>query len=130
MIFITLPSLRPKPPAVPVSMGAYTHGTTGKVSGLDADKFQEARRRDNIIKQLVKDCPYQAGDIVGVNSDAGKSLYGNKIQVIRIAQNYVQLGAKEWPEKGDNPLIVSASNGKETFFCTTNYLIPLDNKGC
>lgn len=124
MIFKRLPSLRPEQVCVPTPITVVTSGK------FDTAKFTEAKRRDEIVRKLVKDCPYSVGETVEVNSDPGKEKYGATALVMGIAQNYIQLGKEEWPE-GDNPLIVHARADDDTeFFCTVNYLRPIINKAC
>jgi hypothetical protein len=89
--------------------------------------FQEALRRDKIIKEEVEKLTYKVGDIVGISSEKGIKEYGEKVEVKNIMSSYHQFGRNEkWPED-DLPLIVTgySLDKKLTFFCTVNYLKPL-----
>lgn len=84
------------------------------------------QERDDIIKKLYKDCPYNVSDMTTVNSDDLQLVedYGD-VEVLHICKNIFDFGKKTaWPEEGDNPLIVTAYSKKadRRFFCTTNYL--------
>ena len=84
----------------------------------------EAKRRDDIIKQMFKNCPYKEGDIVKPYSAAGIKQYGDDVIVEKICDTYAKMGkSEEWP-KDDCPMIVTAWSNKTSsrFFCTVGYL--------
>lgn len=87
--------------------------------------FLEAKRRDDIIRDLVSKMNYYVGDICRPFSNEEEDKYGNDIEVRYIADNYAAYGRhNDWPED-DHPKIVSAYSKKTQaeFICTTNYLI-------
>jgi len=80
--------------------------------------YNETRRRDNIIKELVKECKFTEGEI------ALSAAANEEYIVHRICKCYAHMGADvEWPAS-DNPMIVTiiAVKDKTVSFCTTNYL--------
>lgn len=90
-----------------------------------ATLYQEAQRRNKIIKDLAARCDYKAGDIVKPSLPKGVSEYGENIEVEYIMDSYVRWPKDEkWP-KNDTPFIVCAWSKlkKERFFCTPGYLI-------
>ena len=104
-----------KPPAPSTAPPAYGAQNTSAI-------FLEAKRRDTIIKGLVKNLPYSVGDICQPTTDKGKQEYG-KCKILHIATTYAALG-KDYEWKGDNPMIVHAKGVDKNivFFCTTDFL--------
>jgi hypothetical protein len=80
--------------------------------------YNEARRRDNIIKELLKEFKLVEGHIV-------LAVVSNQEYVInKICRSYVHMGSDvDWPAS-DNPMIVTITSTKDqsVCFCTTNYL--------
>jgi len=80
--------------------------------------YNEARRRDNIIKELVKEFKMVEGQIV-------KPTATNQEYIINaICRSYAHMGNDvDWPAS-DNPMIVTITSTKDqsVCFCTTNYL--------
>lgn len=114
MIVYKLPSLREKKSFFPVVQNI--------VPGMMAEAF----RRNTIVEQLFKDCPYKAGDTVVCADARSANAYGDSLQVHSVCSNYAQMGKDEvWP-KNDNPFIVLAWSEKraEHVACTTNFLKP------
>lgn len=93
--------------------------------------FNDAIRKDSIIKKLVASISYKAGDICCPVETSDVEEWGHKIEVVHITQSYSLMGRDEnWPEN-DNPLIVYCFSEKANkhFFCTTNFL-KLSVMGC
>ena len=110
---------RKKPP-VPFVYKAPT--VAQQPAAVNIELFNEARRRDNIIKELVKKLPYKVGDKV-VPADPNKK--EESATIVGICTTYAHLGHEyTWP-KNDNPMIVTARKDKDgtIYFCTTNYLV-------
>jgi hypothetical protein len=81
-------------------------------------------RREDIVKELFKTCPYGAGDIVYPTNEKDYKKYG-AVKVLGICASYMMIDKDEvWP-KNDNPMIITfqpVSNPKNTMFCTVNFL--------
>lgn len=80
--------------------------------------YNEARRRDNIIKELLKDFKLVEGQIVEA------AVTGQEFILNKICRSYSHMGADvDWPAN-DNPMIVTITSTKDqsVCFCTTNYL--------
>lgn len=110
MINLIVPSKR-----APV---AITH--TSKKKTL----FEEAQRRDLIVRNLAATLTYGPGDWVQPTKPGVAHEYGDRIKILRICDTYGKFGKDEvWPES-DNPMIVHAWSEKlnSTFMCTTNFL--------
>lgn len=97
-----------------------------KAKGHDIN-VNEWYRRDAIIRELYKNCPYAIGDVCIPVDPKGIVKYGEvKVQEIMKSYMEVQKG-DEWP-KNDNPFVVTAvplnkeTHGTSIFLCTTNYL--------
>lgn len=89
---------------------------------LDTGKlYQEIRRRDGIIKALVKEFKHAVGAEVEPKDPIALEKWG-KCTIMGICQEYVHLEKDfKWP-KNDNPMIVTASSEQgEIFYATTNY---------
>ncbi|CAB4240664.1 hypothetical protein UFOVP39_40 [uncultured Caudovirales phage] len=82
-------------------------------------------RRDNMIKRLATECPFQAGDTAYPDQKKGYETYGAVI-IVGICRTYKDFSNdSEWP-KSDNPMIITFApikNRNEHVFCTTNYLV-------
>ena len=98
-----------KNPNVPVT-------TAPSVTNIEL--FNEARRRDNIVKTLVNEFKMTEGQVV-LSSVSDKEYIINKI-----CRTYAHMGKEaDWP-KNDNPMIVTITSTEDgsISFCTTNYL--------
>ena len=106
------PAPLPAPWVAPVSHLPQAHG---------AEIYKEIRRKDDIIKKLVKDFKHKVGDKVEPASEEAKAKWGT-CEVIGICTDYIYLEKDfKWP-KNDNPMIVTAaSETGEIFWATTNY---------
>ncbi len=83
--------------------------------------YNEAKRRNNIIKQLVKEFKYKSGDVVECKNPADQAKWGS-CTIISVLDDYQHMEKDhKWPAN-DNPMIVTASsNVGEIFYATTNY---------
>jgi len=83
--------------------------------------FNEIKRREQVITELVKQFKYNAGDTIIPADEEDFKKYGT-CTVMAICDQYIHLGKDfKWP-KNDNPMIVTASSeAGELFFATTNY---------
>ena len=83
--------------------------------------YNEAKRRNNIIKQLVKEFKYKSGDVVECKNPADQTRWG-QCTIISVLDDYQHMEKDhKWPAN-DNPMIVTASsNVGEIFYATTNY---------
>lgn len=91
--------------------------------------FDEACRRDKIIKDLFAACPYKEKDRVMFIKQADETKYGKEVYVIKIISSYAQWPKNEpWPDN-DNPMIVTifVQDKAETLFCTTNLVKPYNS---
>lgn len=80
--------------------------------------YNEARRRDNIIKELLKEFKLVEGQIVQAEAS------GQEYILNKICRSYAHMGNDvDWPAS-DNPMIVTITSTKDqsVCFCTTNYL--------
>jgi hypothetical protein len=81
-------------------------------------------RRDTIVKQLFRECPYGAGDTVYPAKKQDFKKYG-VCKILSLCASYSAMGINEtWP-KSDNPMIVAftaAGQEENVIHCTTNYL--------
>jgi hypothetical protein len=88
--------------------------------------LQEFKRRDAIVRELAAECKVKVGDTCFPIKAADYELYGAFI-VSSLATSYMDMGANEtWPDKGDNPLILSIRPLKtrgSVMFCTTNWVV-------
>lgn len=101
---------------------SYSHLPAPKPTSTLGIRLQE---RDDLIKKLYKECPYNIGDFTVVDSTDQNVVdeYGD-VEVLHICKSIFDFGKRsEWPAEG-NPLIVTAYSKKANrhFFCTTNYL--------
>lgn len=86
--------------------------------------FDEALRREKVIKDIVSKMTFKVGDVVKPVAPREQFVYGNDILVEKVCDSYGKYGKNEkWPEH-DNPLLVHAySRTKDTrFTCTVNFL--------
>jgi hypothetical protein len=92
--------------------------------------FDEAVRRNKIIKDLVSKCTYRVNDRVMFSKPADEKKYGKEVYVTKIVETYGQWPMSEkWPEN-DNPMIVHlrvADRDDEVLFCTTNMVKPYNS---
>lgn len=123
------PSLRPKPKLL-YQFPTTSHHTSGHTPyqhhSNNACKpiFDEAIRRDKVIKDIVNKLVYKVGDTTKPVNKKDVEEYGDVIVVEKICDTYGKYGRDEkWPEH-DNPMIVHAYSKKKDirFTCTTNYL--------
>lgn len=83
--------------------------------------YNEAKRRNNIIKELVKSFIYKKGDVVECANPRDTEKWG-QCTILNVLDDYQHMEKDhKWPAN-DNPMIVTAAaeNG-EIFFATTNY---------
>jgi len=119
----TLTPLSVAPPISPSQpLGA---ATSGPPPSPPANKtiFDEAQRRDRIIRKLNAEVPYKAGDRVITVDPMKREEYG-EMQVMHILPSYALYGKDEkWPDH-DNPMIVTAKrlNNDSIITCTTNFI--------
>lgn len=81
-------------------------------------------RRNDIIKGLYLDCPYDEGDIVYPAKYEDFLKYG-AVKIVGVCDDYSKFGFDVKWAKNDNPMIVTFSvcdDLDKTMFCTTNYL--------
>ncbi len=92
--------------------------------------FDEAVRRDKIIRKLNEECVYKVNDRVMFAHERDEKKYGSHVVVDKILATYAQWPRNEpWPEN-DNPMIVHVTvkdRGNEVLFCTTNMLKPYNS---
>lgn len=92
--------------------------------------FDEAVRRDKIIKSLVEAVSYKEGDRVMFVRPADEKKYGKHVLIEKILKSYGQWPKNEpWPEN-DNPMIVHLiikDKDDDRLFCTTNYVKPYNS---
>ncbi len=92
--------------------------------------FDEAMRRDKIIKELSSTCPYHVNDRVMFIKPADEKKHGKEVYVTKIINTYGQWPRnEEWPDN-DNPMIVHlrvADRNNEVLFCTTNMVKPYNS---
>ena len=122
MINIFIPGTKEKPKSYSVSSSSYA--TSVNIPPLHESMQFEITRRDNIVKDLARNCPFKPGDTATPVSPAAKEKWGKKILVQKICGSYAHLGKDEpWP-KTDNPMIITAwSHEKKTaLFCTVDFL--------
>lgn len=118
MIFITIPSSRPKPKHVPKF---YEVGNKPSVYTGELTIEQEIARRQDIIDDLLSTFVYVVGDRVVFQ---GEPL--GEFTIRHIVKRYHEI-KDDWP-LSDNPLIISVQSDdlpKEYFHCTTNKIIGL-----
>ena len=118
MIFTTITSRKKpvvcSPPPLVVNNTALPYVTNLAI-------YNEAKRRNNIIKQLVKEFKYKSGDVVECKNPADQTRWG-QCTIISVLDDYQHMEKDhKWPAN-DNPMIVTASsNVGEIFYATTNY---------
>jgi len=114
--------ITPRKPTPVFVKPLYTPPTPNPGGVVVTTMFSEARRRDDIVKNLFKECPYKVGDKVKARLQENKTAIGVGV-VKNICKRYTDLGRDyTWPET-DNPMIVTViSEEGEIFFSTTNYL--------
>lgn len=119
MIFTTITSRkRPTPPAR-TPPPVVNNTALPYVTNLAI--YNEAKRRNNIIKQLVKEFKYKSGDVVECKNPQDQAKWGS-CTIISVLDDYQHMEKDhKWPAN-DNPMIVTASsNVGEIFYATTNY---------
>ena len=99
-------------------------------SSANKQMFDEAKRRDEIIKELFSKCTYKENDRVMFSRESDEKKYGKHVIVEKILKSYAQWPKNEpWPEN-DNPMIVHLvvkDKDDERLFCTTNYVKPYNS---
>lgn len=89
--------------------------------------FEEALRRDRIIRALAREVKYKVNDICKPFNPKLYEDYGEEIRVTGICDTYVKYGRNEsWP-KNDVPFIIHAQSLKTGahFICTPEWLVPI-----
>jgi hypothetical protein len=83
--------------------------------------YNEIKRRDAVIKDLIKDFKYVVGARVEPKDEEDLKKWG-VCNILSICSEYIYLEKDfKWP-KNDNPMIVTASSDNgEIFYATTNY---------
>jgi hypothetical protein len=83
--------------------------------------YNEIKRRDAVIKDLIKDFKYVVGATIEPKDEENLKKYG-VCQILGICSEYIHLEKDfKWP-KNDNPMIITASSDNgEIFYATTNY---------
>jgi hypothetical protein len=83
--------------------------------------YNEAKRRNAIIKELVKTFNYKVGDVVDCSNPQDQTKWGS-CTILSVLDDYQHMEKDhKWPGN-DNPMIVTASSASgEIFFATTNY---------
>lgn len=86
--------------------------------------YEEFKRRDEIIHELFRMCPYVKGDRV-VPKDANKRKQYGILTIVGICRDLFDLEHDNvtWP-LNDNPMIVTCTSEKEgDMWCTTNFFM-------
>lgn len=118
MIVTVLKNRIVPPPFVPITYPGWKSPT---YNTPDTDTWKEAKRRDDIIKRIYKECKYYPGQkLTPKEPDAAKE-YG-VCTIIGVCSSYALYGKDVvWPTS-DNPLIVTVLTSKQaTLFTTDNY---------
>lgn len=87
--------------------------------------FEEAKRRDQIVRNLAAKLNYGPGDTVTPSTKEAAEQYGEDIRVVKICDTYGKFGKDErWPDS-DNPMIVHAWSDKlnQSLVCTVGFLV-------
>lgn len=103
--------------------------TAGTTTEKNKKLFDEACRRDKIIKDLFASCTYKEKDRVMFINPKDDLKYGKDPYVTKIISSYAQWPKNEpWPDN-DNPMIVTlfVQDKAETLFCTTNLVKPYNS---
>ena len=118
MIRISIPNRKEEKKWYYPNVNHSFHNTHDSSSPL----YKEAQRKDAIIQEKFKACPYTVNDLTVPVSASGKIKYGD-CRVRGICKSYAEFGKDvEWNDL--NPMIVTAFSVKEqcVFFCTIDYL--------
>jgi hypothetical protein len=116
MIVIKLVDRIKPTPYIPNHLGWKAPSYDGNAG---TDTWKEAKRRDEIIKKMYKECKYYPGqklipDVPGAFAEHGECT------VVGVCSSYVLYGKDiAWPAS-DNPLIVTVITSKNTTLFTTN----------
>lgn len=124
MIQITLPSKRKKhkshitplwPYTTPSNVGATKTDppfTPTVLSGTSGGLWEQAMERDKLIRNMYAATPYRENDWVTPVDAANHEKYGDRLQVMKIMQNYSQFPKQEkWPEN-NRPYTIHAYSPK------------------
>lgn len=87
--------------------------------------FEEAQRRDKIVRSLAEKCGLKEGDLAIPVRPEKREEYGDKIRIIKVTDSYGKFGRDEvWPPS-DNPMIIHAFSEKlqDHFMCTVGFLV-------
>jgi hypothetical protein len=111
--------------------------TTKEIAQATARSITPAEyvRRNDIIKQLYTECPYDKDDIVYPANYSDYQKYG-PVKIVGVCDDYSQFSFDTKWSKNDNPMIVTfvlLNDPDRTMFCTTNYLqqtIPTNEQEC
>jgi hypothetical protein len=115
----------------PVNKGGYmppalpNHTSTALTS--NTEMFNEAQRRDKIIRERIAQIKYKEGDHVKPWCQKEIDVYGDDIVVIKICDTYAKFGKNEkWPANDYKLMLIHAFSRKtkENFWCTPLYLVP------
>jgi hypothetical protein len=91
--------------------------------------YEEFKRRDEIVQELFRMCPYIKGDRV-VPKDAEKRRKYGIMTIQGMCRSLFDLEHDDiaWPPN-DNPMIVTCSTESGEMTCTTNFFIRAPNGG-
>lgn len=99
--------------------------TTSSSATANKTLFEEAQRRDKIVRSLAEKCGLKEGDLAIPAHPEKREMYGDKIRIIKVTDSYGKFGRDEvWPEN-DNPMIIHAFSEKlqDHFICTVGFLV-------
>jgi hypothetical protein len=93
--------------------------------------YDEYKRRDDIVQELFRMCPYVKGDRVVPKDPDKRKQYGTMI-LVGVCRNLIELAHDDlkWPPN-DNPMIATCSTEKQNgeINCTTNFFIRAQSGG-
>ena len=117
MIFTTITS-RKKPTAYVTPPPVVNNTALPYVTNLAI--YNEAKRRDKIIKELSKEFKYKSGDVVECKNPQDQAKWGS-CTIISVLDDYKYMEKDhKWPAN-DNPMIVTASSQEGEIFYATTY---------
>ena len=120
MIVLTITN-RKKPTVFTPALPAPVVNNTAMPYVTNLAIYNEAKRRNAIIKELVKTFNYKVGDVVDCSNPQDQTKWGS-CTILNVLDDYQHMEKDhKWPGN-DNPMIVTASSAAgEIFFATTNY---------
>lgn len=89
--------------------------------------FEEAKRRNKIVKEAAAKCPFKVGDTCIPRNKKDYEEYGSLV-IEQICTSYAQYGKEvSW---NDDPLIITALSQKtgSRLFCNISYLLTKPSK--